>query len=263
MFGKIIASLSVSCVVLAAAQASASSDFSVQAFEQSMPSADELAYMGYQGLFADWGLPSGGDFCMDVNTTMLIAQDVAYAYLLQIGHVDSLLRPAEGGLVKQDQTQTQGQAQVKGKDIPASQSQTQGQAQVKGKDLPASQSQTQGQAQVKGKDLPASQSQTQGQAQVKGKDLPASQSQTQGQAQVKAKDIPVAQSQSQAQIKKGQFIPSQQSRSHSGVMLSDPNLRRFVDYTNALTDDEVRLVHENFNDEFLDALYAQMRSLCR
>jgi hypothetical protein len=134
---------------------------------------------------------------------------------------------------------------------------------VKGKDLPASQSQTQGQAQVKGKDLPASQSQTQGQAQVKGKDLPASQSQTQGQAQVKAKDIPVAQSQSQAQIKKGQFIPSQQSRSHSGVMLSDPNLRRFVDYTNALTDDEVRLVHENFNDEFLDALYAQMRSLCR
>ena len=227
MFGKIIASLSVSCVVLAAAQASASTDLSVRAYEQSMPSADELAYMGYQGLFTDWGLPAGGDFCMDVNTTMLIAQDVAYAYLLHIGHVDSLLRPAEGGLVKQDQTQTQGQAQVKGKDIPASQSQTQGQAQVK------------------------------------GKDIPASQSQTQGQAQVKAKDIPVSQSQSQAQIKKGQFVPSQQSRSQSGVMLSDPNLRRFVDYTNALTDDEVRLVHDNFNDEFLDSLYAQMRSLCR
>jgi len=120
---------------------------------------------------------------------------------------------------------------------------------------------------VKGKDIPVSQGQAQSQAQVKGKDIPVSQGQTQSQAQVKAKDMPMQQGQiqSQAQAKTGKFFPAQhqQTRSQSGVMLSDLQLRRFVDYTNALTDDEVRLVRENFDDEFLDDLYLRMRDLCR
>ncbi|NBW81343.1 hypothetical protein EBR21_06270, partial [bacterium] len=108
--------------------------------------------------------------------------------------------------------------------------------------------------------IPAAQgqTQTQGQAQVKAKDLPVAQ----GQAQVKAKDLPAMQGQVQA--KSGKLLPGQhQGSSQSGAILSDINIRRFVDYTHALTDDEVRLVRENFDQEFLDDLNSQMRSLCR
>ncbi|NBX18380.1 MAG: hypothetical protein EBR09_13545 [Proteobacteria bacterium] len=290
MIRKIFASLSVTCAFLAAANARA--DYFET--ESTQPNASELAYMGYQGMFQEWGLPSDGAFCADVNNRIMIAQDLAYAYLLHIGHVDALLRPAEGAPVSQGQTQSQ--AQVKGKDIPVSQGQTQSQAQVKGKDIPVSQGQSQTQAQVKGKDIPVSQGQSQTQAQVKGKDIPVSQGQTQSQAQVKGKDIPVSQGQSQTQAqakgkdlpmqqnqaqakikdtsvsqaqgkfqsKGGKLLPvQQQSRSQAGVMLSDLNLRRFVDYTNALTDDEVRLVQDNFDNEFLNDLYLRMRDLCR
>jgi hypothetical protein len=292
MFTKIFASLSLTCAFLAAANAKADTAIA----ESLQPNSFELAYMGYQGMFSEWGLPSDGAFCLDVNNRIMIAQDLAYAYLLHNGQVDALLRPSEGAPVAQvkgkdipmQQGQTQSQGQVKAKDIPVSQGQTQsqGQAQVKAKDIPVSQGQTQsqGQAQVKAKDIPVSQGQTQsqGQAQVKAKDIPVSQGQTQsqGQAQVKAKDIPVSQSQSQAQVKakdlpvsqsqaqikaKGKMFPSQQHQtgSQAGVMLSDLNLRRFVDYTNALTADEVQLVRENFSEEFLDDLYLRMRDLCR
>ena len=126
---------------------------------------------------------------------------------------------------------------------------------MKGKDIPVSQ----GQAQVKGKDIPVSQ----GQAQVKGKDIPVSQ----GQAQVKAKDLPVSQgklmpSQQQQIQTKGKLIPNQQGQSSSMIARSDLDIRRFVDYTNALTDDEVRLVRENFDEQFLRDLSLQMRYMC-
>ncbi|MFZ9518860.1 MAG: hypothetical protein ACO3A4_00120 [Silvanigrellaceae bacterium] len=206
MLRRIVASLSMACAVLSVSNAKAN-DSQNEAF---LPNAFELAYMGYQGQFLDWGLPSAGLFCSDVNNRMLIAQDVAYAYLLHSGYIDSLLRPAEGKMADQGQTQTQGQAQVKGKDIPVSQGQTQ----------------------------------------------------TQGQAQAKAKDIPVMQG--QAQSKSSKLLPGQsQAGSQSGLQFSDINVRRFVDYSNALTDDEVRLVRENFDREFLDDLYGHMRSLCR
>ena len=211
MLRKIVASLSVACAVVAVANAKANvSGETASGQEVFLPNASELAYMGYQGQFLDWGLPSSDLFCSDVNNRMLIAQDVAYAFLLHTGYVDSLLRPTEGNMASQGQTQAQGQAQVKGKDIPVAQGQTQ----------------------------------------------------AQGQAQVKAKDIPVMQG--QVQSKSGKLLPGQhQGSSQSGAMLSDINIRRFVDYTNALTDDEVRLVRENFDQEFLDDLYSQMRSLCR
>ena len=255
MIRKFFSSLSVTCAFLAAANAHAS----FPATESAQPNAFELAYMGYQGMFLDWGLPSDGAFCADVNNRIMIAQDLAYAYLLHIGHVDALLRPAEGAPV------AQGQAQVKGKDLPVSQGQSQAQAQAKAKDLPVSQGQSQTQAQAKAKDIPVSQGQSQTQAQVKAKDIPMQQGQTQAQAQAKSKDTTVSQAQSKFIPKGGKLIPvqQQQSRSAPGVMLSDLNLRRFVDYTNALTEDEVQLVRDNFDNQFLDDLYLRMRDLCR
>ena len=181
--------------------------------------------MAYQGAFTQWGIPAAGLFCSDVNSTMLISQDIAYAYLLESGYVDSLLSPVEGAPVAQGQTQTQAQ----------------GQAQVKGKDVPVAQGQTQ----------------AQGQAHVKGKDVPVAQGQTQ--AQVKIKDVPVAQGQAQT---KGKLIPSQQGKSSGMIVRTDLDIRRFVDYTNALTDDEVLLIRENFDSEFLRDLNSQMRYMC-
>jgi hypothetical protein len=311
MLRRIFASLSLTCACLAVSNAQANVDSASEA----LPTPFEIAHMAHQGEFLNWGIPSTDSFCADVNNIILIGQDLAYAYLLESGLVDSLIAPAEGAIVSQGQAQTkgksqpmtqgqtqaQGQAQVKAKDIPVSQGQTQaqGQAQVKAKDIPVSQGQTQaqGQAQVKAKDIPVSQGQTQaqGQAQVKAKDIPVSQGQTQaqGQAQVKAKDIPVSQGQTQAQgqaqvkakdtpvsqgqtqaqgqaqvkakdlpSKHGQLLPAQKSQSQAMVARNDLDLRRFVDYSNALTDDEVLLVRENFDSEFLRDLEFQMREMC-
>jgi len=290
MLRRVFASLTLTCACLVVANAKAEISNA-----EALPTPFEVAHMAYQGQFTGWGIPAAGTFCYDVNSVMLIHQDLAYAYLLESGFVDSLLTPTEGAIISQGQTQAQGQAQVKGKDVPVSQGQTQaqGKAQVKGKDVPVSQGQTQaqGQAQVKGKDVPVSQGQTQaqGQAQVKGKDIPVSQGQTQaqGQAQVKGKDLPVSQGQTQAQgqaqVKgkdvpvsqgklmpsqqqqiqtKGKLIPNQQGQSSSMIARSDLDIRRFVDYTNALTDDEVRLVRENFDEQFLRDLSLQMRYMC-
>jgi len=239
MLKRIIASASLACLVAANAHADSSSS------AESLPAPIEIANLAFDGQFTQWGIPSTYYFCTDVNNTMLIAQDLAYAYLLDIGYVDALIVPTEGA------PSTQGQAQVKGKDVPVSQgqAQAQGQAQVKGKDVPVSQgqAQAQGQAQVKGKDVPVSQgqAQAQGQAQVKGKDVPVSQGQ--------------AQAQGQAQVK-GKLISSQQSR--PGVMRTDLDIRRFVDYTRALTDDEVMLVRENFDSQYLRDLNLQMKIMC-
>jgi hypothetical protein len=102
---------------------------------------------------------------------------------------------------------------------------------------------------------------------VKGKDVPVShgQAQAQGQAQVKGKDVPVSQGQAQAQTQtqaqaKGKLISSQQNR--PGIMRTDLDIRRFVDYTRALTDDEVMLVRENFDFQYLRDLNLQMRIMC-
>ncbi|MEY2987245.1 MAG: hypothetical protein RJB13_766 [Pseudomonadota bacterium] len=243
MLRRIIASASVACLVVANANADATSS------SESLPAPIEIANLAFDGQFTQWGIPSTYYFCTDVNNTMLIAQDLAYAYLLDIGYVDSLIAPTEGA------PSTQGQAQVKGKDISVSQgqAQAQGQAQVKGKDVPVSQgqAQAQGQAQVKAKDVPVSQgqAQAQGQAQVKGKDVPVSQGQAQAQTQT----------QTQAQAK-GKLISSQQNR--PGIMRTDLDIRRFVDYTRALTDDEVMLVRENFDFQYLRDLNLQMRIMC-
>ena len=126
MLRRIIASASVACLVVANAHADSNSS------AESLPAPIEIANLAFDGQFSQWGIPSTYYFCTDVNNTMLIAQDLAYAYLLDIGYVDSLIAPIEGAPV------SQGQAQVKGKDVPVSQGQTQaqGQAQVKGKDVP-------------------------------------------------------------------------------------------------------------------------------
>jgi hypothetical protein len=291
MLRRILASLSLTCACLAVSNAHADTTVASEA----LPTPSEIAHMAFQGEFLNWGIPSTESFCSDVDNIILIGQDLAYAYLLESGYVDSLLSPSEGAIVSQGQAQTkskgqpmtqgqtqaQGQAQVKAKDIPTAQGQTQaqGQAQVKAKDVPAAQGQTQaqGQAQVKAKDIPTAQGQTQaqGQAQVKAKDLPTAQGQTQaqGQAQVKAKDVPVSQGQTQAQgqaqvkakdirTKQGKLLPAQQSHSQSMVARNDLDLRRFVDYSNALTEDEVRLVRENFDSEFLSDLEFHMRDMC-
>ncbi len=200
MLRRIIASASVACLVVANAHADSNSS------AESLPAPIEIANLAFDGQFSQWGIPSTYYFCTDVNNTMLIAQDLAYAYLLDIGYVDSLIAPIEGAPV------SQGQAQVKGKDVPVSQGQTQ----------------AQGQAQVKGKDVPVSQGQTQ----------------AQGQAQVK-----------------GKLISSQQ-QNRPGIMRTDLDIRRFVDYTRALTDDEVMLVRENFDSEYLRNLNLQMRMMC-
>jgi len=210
MLQRICASLTLACACLVVANAKASTTTDVN---EALPTPFEMAHMAYQGQFTQWGIPAAGIFCSDVNNTMLISQDLAYAYLLESGYVDTLLAPTEGA--------------------PASQ------AQVKGKDLPVAQGQTQ----------------AQGQAQVKGKDLPVSQ----GQAQVKIKDVPISQGQAQA---KGKIIPPQQGQSSSIIRQADLDIRRFVDYTNALTQDEVRLVRENFDAEFLRDLNMQMRYMC-
>ena len=218
MLRRVFASLTLSCACLVAANAKA--DVSNA---EALPTPFEVAHMAYQGQFTGWGIPAAGTFCSDVNSVMLIGQDLAYAYLLESGFVDSLLAPTEGAIISQGQTQAQGQAQVKGKDLPVSQ----GQAQVKGKDIPVSQ----GQAQAKAKDLPVSQ----------GKLMPSQQQQIQT---------------------KGKLIPNQQGQSSSIIVRSDLDIRRFVDYTNALTDDEVRLVRENFDEQFLRDLSLQMRYMC-
>ena len=195
MLKRIIASASLACLVAANAHADSSSS------AESLPAPIEITNLAFDGQFTQWGIPSTYYFCTDVNNTMLIAQDLAYAYLLDIGYVDALIVPTEGA------PSTQGQAQVKGKDVPVSQ----------------------------------------GQAQA------------QGQAQVKGKDVPVSQGQAQAQVK-GKLISSLQSR--PGVMRTDLDIRRFVDYTRALTDDEVMLVRENFDSQYLRDLNLQMKIMC-
>ncbi|MBM3383161.1 MAG: hypothetical protein FJY29_12080 [Betaproteobacteria bacterium] len=190
MLQRICASLTLACACLVVANAKASTTTDVN---EALPTPFEMAHMAYQGQFTQWGIPAAGIFCSDVNNTMLISQDLAYAYLLESGYVDTLLAPTEGA--------------------PASQ------------------------------------------AQVKGKDLPVSQ----GQAQVKIKDVPISQGQAQA---KGKIIPPQQGQSSSIIRQADLDIRRFVDYTNALTQDEVRLVRENFDAEFLRDLNMQMRYMC-
>ena len=66
----------------------------------------------------------------------------------------------------------------------------------------------------------------------------------------------------QAQVK-GKLFPSQQGHSQSGIITrTDLNIRRYVDYTHALTDDEVRLVRENFDEDFLRDLGLEMRTIC-
>jgi len=190
MLQRICASLTLACACLVVANAKASTTTDVN---EALPTPFEMAHMAYQGQFTQWGIPAAGIFCSDVNNTMLISQDLAYAYLLESGYVDTLLAPTEGA--------------------PASQ------------------------------------------AQVKGKDLPVSQ----GQAQVKIKDVPISQGQAQA---KGKIIPPQQGQSSSIIRQADLDIRRFVDYTNALTQDEVRLVRENFDAEVLRDLNMQMRYMC-
>ena len=180
MLRRIIASASVACLVVANAHADSNSS------AESLPAPIEIANLAFDGQFSQWGIPSTYYFCTDVNNTMLIAQDLAYAYLLDIGYVDSLIAPIEGAPV------SQGQAQVKGKDVPVSQGQTQ----------------------------------AQGQAQVKGK------------------------------------LISSQQQNRPGIMRTDLDIRRFVDYTRALTDDEVMLVRENFDSEYLRNLNLQMRMMC-
>jgi len=190
MLQRICASLTLACACLVVANAKASTTTDVN---EALPTPFEMAHMAYQGQFTQWGIPAAGIFCSDVNNTMLISQDLAYAYLLESGYVDTLLAPTEGARASQ--------------------------------------------------------------AQVKGKDLPVSQ----GQAQVKIKDVPISQGQAQA---KGKIIPPQQGQSSSIIRQADLDIRRFVDYTNALTQDEVRLVRENFDAEFLRDLNMQMRYMC-
>jgi len=196
MLQRICASLTLACACLVVANAKASTTTDVN---EALPTPFEMAHMAYQGQFTQWGIPAAGIFCSDVNNTMLISQDLAYAYLLESGYVDTLLAPTEGARASQ--------------------------------------------AQVKGKDLPVAQGQTQ----------------AQGQAQVKIKDVPISQGQAQA---KGKIIPPQQGQSSSIIRQADLDIRRFVDYTNALTQDEVRLVRENFDAEFLRDLNMQMRYMC-
>ena len=224
MLRQIFASLTLTCACLAVANTNASQSFASS--EALLPTSFDIAHMAYNGQFTNWGIPASDMFCSDVSTTMLIGQDLAYAYLLESGYIDSLIAPTEGAIISQGQAQ--GQAQAKGQPLPTQQ----GQAQVKAKDVPVQQ----GQAQVKAKDVPVQQ----GQAQTKGKLMPSQQAQV-----------------------KGKLFPSQQGHSQSGIITrTDLNIRRYVDYTHALTDDEVRLVRENFDEDFLRDLGLEMRTIC-